>query len=353
VKWILGIDTSAYTASAAAVDSEGRLLAEERLVLRVPGGSRGLRQSEAVFQHVQNLPQVLETLLARLPGGLSGNEKLAAVCVSSRPRPWEDSYMPVFMCGVAVARSLAALSRSNLFLTSHQEGHLRAGIFSAGSWREPCALGLEREFAGLEKAGLNEAGSFIAVHLSGGTSEILDVERFPGGFKTKILGRTLDLHAGQFVDRVGVAMGLPFPAGPALEELARQSNEDFPRLPAAVKGMDFSFSGSETRLQRLIAAGETYPRIARAAEALVSRTLAKALRRALEATGKREILVVGGVAANQYLRQFLSKKLEHPAVGARLYFAAPSLSADNAVGVALLGWEKWRELKQQGEQLFC
>lgn len=345
MKWVLGIDTSAYTTSAAAVDQEGRLLADERIVLEVLPGSRGLRQSEAVFQHVRNLPQVLEALLMRLPGDLAGTEKLAAVCVSSQPRPVAESYMPVFMSGLSLARSLASLTRKPLFLTSHQEGHLRAGVFSASEGKEAKARKLERESSRL--AGVT---SFIAVHLSGGTSEVLEVERFPGGFNIKILGRTLDLHAGQFIDRVGVAMGLPFPAGPALEQLARQSDSDFPRLPAAVKGMDFSFSGSETRLQRLIAAGEPFPRIARAAEAVVSRTLAKVLRQALKMTQKREILVVGGVAANEYLRQFLRQKLEHPAVGARLYFAEPRLSADNAVGVALLGWERWRKGLKNGEE---
>lgn len=323
--WILGIDTSAYTCSVAAVDLEGKLLAEERQLLEVSPGSRGLRQSEAVFKHVRSLPAVLKRLTARMQEGCSAWQReepggLAAVCWSERPRPTADSYMPVFMVGRAVGSSLADASNLPGYPVSHQEGHLQAGIYSAGG---------------------PPADVFLAVHLSGGTSEVLMVEQLPSSFRTELLGGSRDLHAGQLIDRVGVAMGLPFPAGPALERLAEQSDEDFPRLSSAVAGFDFSFSGVESQAQRWIERGEAPARVARAVEASLASTVEKVIRRAVEARGVREVLLVGGVTANRYLRQRLKQRLEHQAVGARLYFASPELSTDNAVGVALLGWKKY------------
>ncbi|MDH7479828.1 MAG: O-sialoglycoprotein endopeptidase, partial [Syntrophomonadaceae bacterium] len=309
---------------AAAVNLEGKLLAEERQLLEVSPGSRGLRQSEAVFQHVRTLPTVLKRLTVKMREGCDAGlwpkpGMLAAVSWSDRPRPTDDSYMPVFLVGRAVGSSLAEASCLPGYPTSHQEGHLQAGVCSAGG---------------------PPADVFLTVHLSGGTSEVLMVEQLPSSFRTELLGRSRDLHAGQLIDRVGVAMGLSFPAGPALERLAEQADDDFPRLSSAVEGLDFSFSGVESQAQRWIERGEAPARVARAVEASLANTMEKVIRRALEERGVREVLLVGGVAANRYLRQRLKQRLEHRAVGARLYFASPELSTDNAVGVAMLGWKR-------------
>lgn len=93
----LGFDTSCYTTSAAAVDEHGAVVAAERMLLPVREGQRGLRQSEAVFAHVRQMPQVMEALGRRLNGA-----QIAAVCASARPRDGEDSYMPVFTVGWAM-----------------------------------------------------------------------------------------------------------------------------------------------------------------------------------------------------------------------------------------------------------
>ncbi|MCK9927595.1 hypothetical protein MXD62_10495, partial [Frankia sp. Mgl5] len=107
---------------------------------------------------------------------------------------------------------------------------------------------------------------FIAVHLSGGTSEVLLCTRHETGYEIEKIGGTIDLHAGQLVDRVGVAMGLSFPAGPALEELAREATGSF-RIPSAVDGVSFSFSGPEASLLRAIKQGDiAQTEIARATE---------------------------------------------------------------------------------------
>jgi N6-L-threonylcarbamoyladenine synthase len=176
---------------------------------------------------------------------------------------------------------------------------------------------------------------FLAVHLSGGTTELILSARRPGGFAEELLGGTTDLHAGQFVDRVGVALGLPFPAGPHVEALARSGTPNVVKLPSHVEGRKVSFSGPETAGQRLV--GQVAPAdLAIAVIYCVAKTLEKWLRLAVEETGIKEILIVGGVASNGILRERLRSKLEHPAVGARLSFAEARYSSDNAVGTAVI-----------------
>lgn len=315
---ILGIDTSCYTTSIAVTDEQKKLVFEKRQILQVSEGERGLQQSKALFQHLNNFPQLIEAAFNSLKPG-----DIRAICVSSRPRSVEGSYMPVFTAGVNYAQVLAYALGIPLFTTSHQEGHIEAGIWSADNDKK-CENKLKNEF--------------IAVHLSGGTSEILKVSPLDSGYNIEKLGGSLDLHAGQFVDRVGVNLGLSFPAGSALEKLAQTSTGTL-RIPSSVTGLNISFSGPETMAQRLIVAGEKKEDVARAVEHTITVTIEKVVRKVVENYNLKDILIVGGVAANQYLRRRLRERLEHRAVGARIYFAEPNFSTDNSVGVSLLGWK--------------
>lgn len=304
---IIGIDTSCYTTSVAIVDEEGRLLAEGRRLLSVAPGARGLRQSDAVFAHVKQLPQVVEEAfsLAKPDWG-----PIQGVAVSVRPRPQAGSYMPVFLAGEGVARALAAASSCPVYRFSHQEGHIEAALASAG---------------------LDWTGPFLALHLSGGTGELLWVEpaqagRGPG-FCIQQVGDT-DLPPGQFVDRVGVALGLPFPAGPHLERLAGDIQGDF-RLSSSVRGGHISFSGPESAAQRAIRAGVAPEEIAAAVLDTIGKSLEKAVRYAMEQQSCHLVLAAGGVAANARIRRRLEK------MGVR--FADPRFSGDNAFGIARLG----------------
>lgn len=312
-KVLLGIDTSNYRTSLCLAREDGRIVAEAKRLLKVKEGKRGLQQSEAVFQHVMNLPELSEQLRWE-------EHEIVAVCVSEKPRPVDQSYMPVFKVGEGLAKSLSIYLKVPLYLTTHQEGHIAAG-----------------EYTAQERPAQDR---FLAVHLSGGTSEILLCKRQASGYAIEKVGGTIDLHAGQLVDRIGVAMGMSFPAGPQIEELAKQAEGEF-RVSSSVEGLTFSFSGPEASLLRAIEAGNTsQAQIARATEQCIANTLEKALRNAIEKGLPRDILIVGGVAANQYMRERLIKRLEHPAVKAKLYFCDPVYSGDNAYGVAMLGWMK-------------
>ncbi|MFA5535545.1 MAG: O-sialoglycoprotein endopeptidase [Bacillota bacterium] len=310
---IVGIDTSCYTTSIAIMNQELKLIKEHRLVLKVPQGKRGLQQSQAVFQHVQNMKTIFQGIKEAIK-----SENILAIAASTRPRPMKDSYMPVFTVGESQGRVLAEFFGVPFWATSHQEGHLLAGLWSSE---------------------LDWDADFLAVHLSGGTSELLRVSGAKGEeiFKIDYLGGTLDLHAGQFVDRIGVAMGLPFPAGVHLEKLATASKSQDTYIPSYVSGYNFSFSGGETHALKLIEEGHPFETVARAIENCITKTIEKVALEGIKNTGLNKILLVGGVAANRHLRKKLSLRLEHAAVGGELFFADPYYSTDNAVGTALSG----------------
>lgn len=308
--YYLGIDTSAYTTSVAVVNGEKKLICQKRRLLEVPMGDRGLLQSQAVFQHVQQLPSLLAGILKEIDTG-----RLMAIAASIAPRPVAGSYMPVFTVSKGQGEILAAARNCPFVPTTHQEGHIEAAVWSSG---------------------IKLPAEFLAVHLSGGTSELLLVKSQTKGYSIELLGGTKDLHAGQFVDRVGVSLGLTFPAGPQLESLAVKAGTAL-GIPSFVEGYDFSFSGPESHAQRLIRKGAEPANVARAVEQCIATTLEKVIRQAVKNEGIRHVLLAGGVSANSYIRQRMKQRLEHPAVGARLVFAAPQYSTDNAVGIALLG----------------
>lgn len=309
---ILALDTSCYTTSCALVERGGGAVLDLRLPLEVPRGERGLRQAEAVFAHLLRLPDLVERAMDEVR---SGRWRVRAVAASSRPRPPADSYLPVFRVGERFGRSLAAALGVPFVGVSHQEGHL------AAAWEQ----------------GLPD--TLLGLHVSGGTTELVRLRGTPP-WDVVSLGASLDLHAGQFLDRVGVALGLPFPAGPYLDQLAREepSGGNAVAIPVTVRGCSPSFAGPETAARRLIARGVAPARVARAALLCVARALEKMVLAALRAGEPRTVLVVGGVAASSLVRERLRWRLEHPAVGVRLHFPPPSLCTDNAVGVGRWAW---------------
>lgn len=299
----LGVDTSNYTSSMCLVGEDGTILADERKMLQVASGSRGLRQSEALFQHVQNIPQ----LTARLTGLLQGH-KLVALGVSVKPRPQADSYMPVFLPGQTVAYALSHILDIPIYELSHQETHIWSGLASAGGPSTP---------------------EFLNMHLSGGTTELaLVTHDDQHRLEIDLWGGTLDLHAGQFVDRLGVKLGLDFPCGQALEKLASKTTASLP-IPTFHRTGMVSFSGPLTALEKMV--DQVEPEVlARACLKSIARTLEKWIRWAETKTESRDLLIVGGVAANKLIREDLVKELPHW----KLHFAHPMHSVDNAYGAA-------------------
>lgn len=315
---ILGIDTSCYTTSAAVVDLKGNLIKENRKNLPVKKGEKGLSQSQALFYHVQFFPHIIEELFDEI------EDEVVSVCASIKPRNIKNSYMPVFEYSAGMGRSIAGILKVPFFATSHQEGHIKAAAWSTNI-----------EF-------LDE---FIAAHFSGGTSEILHVKKEMHMYICHRIACTEDLNAGQFIDRVGVSLGMDFPAGPQLERLAQKSQRTL-SIPSSVKGSFFSFSGPESCAQRMISKKYAAEDIAKAVEKCIANTLEKSLNSAVKKLNIKDILLAGGVLANSHIRKRLSENLANTSIRAKLHFAEPRLCTDNSIGVALIGRDMYLRSKK-------
>ena len=307
---VLGLDTSNYTTSAAVFDgqngwNEGRLL-------EVRPGELGLRQSDALFQHVKRLPELFSRLEQ---AGLLQN--IEAVGASTRPRAVEGSYMPCFLAGASQGQSLAHTLGVPFFAHSHQQGHLAAAAWSAGRLDL-----LDRPF--------------LAWHLSGGTTELLRVEPDGTSVRAEIVGGTSDISAGQLIDRTGVLLGLQFPAGKALDALYDQADACLD-YRVKLRELSFSLSGMENKVKQLAAAGEKPANIARFTLDTVIGVVLRATREAQSRWPGLPVLCSGGVASNRQLRGALEQ-------GCQAIFAQPQYATDNAMGTAIL---TWRALEKQ------
>ena len=262
---VLGLDTSNYTTSCAVFD--------------VRPGELGLRQSDALFQHVKRLPELLSALAEE-----TSLEALGAVGASTRPRAVEGSYMPCFLAGASQGQSLAHVLGVPFYAFSHQQGHLAAAAWSAGRMDL-----LDRPF--------------LAWHLSGGTTELLRAEPEEDGVavRAEILGGTTDISAGQLIDRTGVLLGLQFPAGKSLDALSGEADASM-KYRVKRDGLRFSLSGMENQVKKLLADGEKPANIARFAIDTVTDVILRTTRAAQEV------------------------------------FAQPQYAADNAMGTAILTW---------------
>ena len=303
---VLGLDTSNYTTSAAVFDGErGR---NQGRLLEVRPGELGLRQSDALFQHVKHLPEVVEALL-----GEEGLGTVQAVGASTRPRAVEGSYMPCFLAGASQGQVLSQVLGVPFYAFSHQQGHLAAAAWSAGRLDL-----LDRPF--------------LAWHLSGGTTELLRVEPEEDGVavRAEILGGTSDISAGQLIDRTGVLLGLSFPAGKGVEKLSRQAQKR-EYYKVKVNGLTFSLSGMENKVRQMVQRGEEPAEIAWFAQETVCRVVQACTKAAMEVYPGLPVLCSGGVASNGRLKELLRQNC-----GA--LFAQPQFSTDNAMGTAVLTW---------------
>ena len=322
---VIGFDTSNYRTSAAAVTLDGEILADWRELLPVSEGERGLRQSEAVFAHIRQLRNSEELIRMQTDG-----IRIAGVAASTKPRDGEDSYMPVFQVGHTVGCMLAAVLNVPFFETTHQRGHLAAARHGTV---------------------LENAEEMLAMHLSGGTTDMLGV----AGESIDRLGGSADLHAGQLVDRAGVALGLPFPAGEALEALAIRGKSEG-QLGCSLENGDLvcHLSGAETKVQQWIRKAEMPAEdIAREIYDLLARTIVRMLKAGARETGFSKALVTGGVASSPLLRQMLEERRKKMSGCPEMVFGKPEQSGDNAVGVALIGAGKIynSEFKIQNSEL--
>ncbi len=304
----LGIDTSNYTTSVAIYDSDTNIVVGKRKLLPVSKGELGIRQSDAVFHHTQQLPLLFEELF----NDAKVNKcDIKAIGASFTPRKVEGSYMPCFTVGSGVARALSSTLSVPAYNLSHQQGHIASALYS------------------INKLDLIDK-KFLAFHVSGGTTDALLVNADSDGglLSVELVGKTLDLNAGQLVDRVGLMLSCTFPCGKELEQLALNCHDNI-KVKPTVKGTDCCLSGIENICKNAIDKGMSDSYVALLCLRYIEETLFLMTKNILSEYGDMPVVFAGGVMSNSIIRENMKKRL-------LCYFSEPEFSTDNACGVAVL-----------------
>ncbi len=298
----LGFDTSNYTTSVA-IYNDGEVVQQKRL-LPVKEGERGIRQSDAVFHHTKAYAELLEAVLSSYSG------EIKAVGASVTPTTQDGSYMPCFLVGENAARTVASALNVPFYSFSHQQGHIAAALYSA------------KRTDLLDKR-------FLAFHISGGTTDLVlcdpDDERI---INITPVSSSSDLKAGQAVDRIGVKMGIPFPAGVGIEKLAEKSDRAFKNKIKLNDGF-CSLSGLENKCLKMLENGESKEDTARFLLCYIADTVTAMTEYALGKFGQLPVVFAGGVMSNKIIKNIITSRFDAS-------FAEPEFSCDNAAGVAFL-----------------
>ena len=303
----LGIDTSNYASSVAVIDYDNnKILLNEKHFLPVKQGECGLRQQDAVFSHIKNLTDILELVHNKFDLSC-----VQAVGVSVKPTNEENSYMPCFLVGKLIAQTIKAVKDIPVIQTTHQDGHLNSALFG---------LNIENLY--------ND--KIIVFHVSGGTTDMMLVEKAQ---IAQTIGSSNDLFAGQAVDRLGVKLGFPFPAGVYVSELASQCADTI-KPKVSVKGLNCNLSGLQNQCEKLIEQGKDKEYVCRYCLSFVAETLLKMAYNARELYGNLPVVFMGGVMSSQVIKNIVEKRMDN------VYFVEPVFSSDNAIGTAAIAARK-------------
>lgn len=310
---VLGIETSCDETGVAVYDGAGGLLAHalhSQVALHARYG--GVVPELASRDHVRKLLPLVHKVLkdSAIPPA-----KVDGVAYTAGP-----GLVGALLVGALTARSLAWAWNVPAIAVHHMEGHLLAPMLEAEVPDFP----------------------FIALLVSGGHTLLVEV----GGVgQYRVLGDSIDDAVGEAFDKTAKLLGLPYPGGPALAELARQGNPErfhFPRPMTDRPGLDFSFSGLKTyalNTWRVSSQGaQDRADIARAFEEAVVDTLMIKCRRALAETGIARLVVAGGVGANQRLRERLDGLIRRE--GGRVFYPRPEFCTDNGAMIACAGYQR-------------
>jgi N6-L-threonylcarbamoyladenine synthase len=264
----LGIESTAHTFSCAVLEKmgkKGRILSDVRRIYRPPEGE-GIHPREASRHHIECCADILKQSLR---DSMVSVEDLDIIAYAAGP-----GLGPCLRVGAVVARSLASYYNIPIYPVNHAVGHIELGKLLTGA-KNPLVL-----------------------LISGGHTMIL---AFTLG-RWRVFGETLDITLGQLLDQFGRFLGFPSPCGKQIEELAAKSTK-YVSLPYVVKGNDVSYSGllSATKLITQKGIEDACFSLQETAFAMIC----EAVERALAFTKKKELLIVGGVAANKRLSEML------------------------------------------------
>ena len=312
---VLGIETSCDETGIAVFDEQLGLVSHavhSQVALHAEFG--GVVPELASRDHVRKTIPLLSAVLAE--AGLQ-RAHIDGVAYTAGP-----GLIGALLVGAAIAGGLAFAWEVPAVAVHHMEGHLLSPMLEA----DPPAF------------------PFLALLVSGGHTQMVAVEAVG---KYTLLGESLDDAVGEAFDKTATLLGLPYPGGPALAELALAGDPDrfcFPRPMTDRPGLDFSFSGLKTyaltTVKRFGTDDQTRADVARAFEDAVAETLVIKCRRALESTGLERLVLAGGVGANRRLRAAILEMVQRR--GCRAYFPRPEFCTDNGAMVAYAGLQRLR-----------
>lgn len=290
----LGIESTAHTFGVGIVDSNGKVIADERISFR---SDFGIKPQEAARSHLENAKGIIKKALDE------AEIKISDCDIISFARG--PGLGPCLKVGATCARAIALANKKPIVPVNHCLAHIEIGRLDTNA-KDP-----------------------LVVYVSGGNTQIISLE--DGAYR--IFGETLDIGLGNMLDSFGRSLGYGFPGGPILDEIYFKGKKYIP-LPYTVKGTDLAFAGLETAAKRLI--GKVNK------EDLIFSTLhnafamlTEATERALAYTEKKEVLIVGGVAASKAMRKIMLKMCASR--GAKLLVPQKRFCTDNGAMIAWLG----------------
>lgn len=303
--WTLGIETTAHTLSFGLVDGEGIPYPAASDTLRPDKG--GIHPREAADHH-KDVASMLFTKAMEMHS-ISPSD-IGAVAYSQGP-----GLGPCLRVGAAIARGLATKMDVPLIGVNHCVAHIEIG-------RQQC--------------GCDDP---VLLYVSGGNTQV--IARLNGRYR--VLGETLDIGIGNMLDKFARNQGIPFPGGPKIEQLAAEYLLENPtptmeglQLPYAVRGMDLAFSGLLTAAQRLIDNGAPLNAVCWSLQEHAFASCVEVAERAMAHTGKSELLLGGGVACNNRMREMCNLMASDREGTSH---APPRMYCiDNGTMIGLLGW---------------
>ncbi|MGI2028107.1 tRNA (adenosine(37)-N6)-threonylcarbamoyltransferase complex transferase subunit TsaD [Endozoicomonas acroporae] len=317
---VLGIETSCDETGIALYDSGKGLLSDalfSQIDMHIDYG--GVVPELASRDHIQRVLPLINQVLEQ--AGIN-KDQIDAIAYTRGP-----GLVGALMVGACFGKALAWAWGIPSVGVHHMEGHLLAPMLE----ETPVAF------------------PFVALLVSGGHTQLVQVA---GIGRYTLLGESVDDAAGEAFDKVAAMLGLDYPGGPAIARLAEQGQEGrfrFPRPMTDRPGLDFSFSGLKTYTLNTVAkcrqeaiakepSDQDRADIARAFEQAVVATLTIKCRRALQQTGMKQLIIAGGVSANQSLRAALESMVEKE--GAVLRYARPQFCTDNGAMIAYAGCQR-------------
>jgi len=291
----LGIESTAHTFGCSVVDSSGNMLSDARDVYKAPEGS-GIHPREASRHHMEVSPDILKNALK------SANVTMKDIDIvgySAGP-----GLGPCLRVGAVVARTIAGFYKKPLVPVNHALGHIELGAI------------------------LTSASDPLVLLVSGGHTMMLAFSHS----HWRVFGETLDITVGQLLDQFGRALGFASPCGNRIEQLASQSAGKYLQLPYIIKGNDVSFSGLLTAAVKLASCNTELADTCYSLQETAFAMLAEAVERALSFTSKKEMMIVGGVAANKRLAQMLESVCSRQ--DAKLFVCPIKFAGDNGAQIA-------------------